>query len=385
MNKPDYVSGSIVNLSSSIIGALGNTPPDNGTLKLLEPSELKAKNIVLLVVDGLGFNYLNHHGVGSPFHDYLKGCITSVFPSTTASAITSIVTGLSPLQYGLTGWFMYLESVRAVTAILPFKIRNETDSSRLSELRNEEIFNFDPLFQKVKCKSFVVTQQRLINSRYSGATMDGARQVAYKNLTDCFDQIRSVLTSDNDRKFVYAYWPEFDSLSHEQGVSSAKVGLHFDELNSKFKIFLESIKGSDTIVIVTADHGFVDTEPEKVITLDQHPELQETLTLPLCGEPRTAYCYVHPEKIQQFKHYVSTAMSECCSMHSNSELVQQGYFGHGKAHPKFMQRIGDYVLIMKDNFVIKDILPGEKSFSQIGVHGGLTEDELLVPLVVARV
>lgn len=63
--------------------------------------------------------------------------------------------------------------------------------------------------------------------------------------------------------------------------------------------------------------------------------------------------------------------------------MAQGWFGPGAAHPRLQERVGDYLLLMNDGYVIKDLVPGERPFYPIGNHGGLSEDELYVPLIVA--
>ena len=115
---PDYKGGSIVNLMSSIAKAFG-TKIQYPTLKILPPKKLKnKKNVVLLVIDGLGFEYLKKKK--SILNDYLVGSMTSVFLSTTASAITTFLTGVSTQQHAFTGWYMHLKEIGVVSKSLPF-------------------------------------------------------------------------------------------------------------------------------------------------------------------------------------------------------------------------------------------------------------------------
>ncbi|HZA28524.1 MAG TPA: hypothetical protein VE735_02825, partial [Gammaproteobacteria bacterium] len=69
----------------------------------------------------------------------------------------------------------------------------------------------------------------------------------------------------------------------------------------------------------------------------------------------------------------------------SEELIKGGYFGLGPPHPRLQERIGDYTLIMKDGYVIKDWLPGEERYRHIGVHGGMSAAEMYVPLIVVTV
>lgn len=123
MIKPDYMGGSIVNLMASISRAFG-APTQYETLRLLPPTELtEARNVLLLVIDGLGANYLDGCE-GSFLRHHQRGRITTVFPSTTASAISTFLSGLAPQQHGIVGWFTYLRELGSLATILPFKPRH---------------------------------------------------------------------------------------------------------------------------------------------------------------------------------------------------------------------------------------------------------------------
>jgi hypothetical protein len=131
---PDYGGGSIANLVASIGAAFGAPQTGLAPLALLAPERLRKKSkVLLLVVDGLGLRYLRDAHPGSTLRQYLRGGLTSVFPSTTATAITTFMTGLAPAQHGLTGWHMYLEEIDAVGAVLA--ARNITLAFREARLR----------------------------------------------------------------------------------------------------------------------------------------------------------------------------------------------------------------------------------------------------------
>ena len=139
------------------------------------------------------------------------------------------------------------------------------------------------------------------------------------------------------------------------------------------------------LLIATGDHGFIDIRPEHRIELGEHPALAELMRLPLCGDGRVAYCYVRPGRRRAFERYVGTHLDRQAQLCVSADLIDQGYFGIGPAHPRLAERVGDYTLLMKDRYVIKDWLPGEGRFVHVGVHGGLTREELYVPLAVASV
>ncbi len=383
MPLPDYQGGSIVNLMTSLITGLGGETSYYPPLRRLEPSRLQSsKNLILLVIDGLGYDYLTRVGSGSTLHQYLKAGITSVFPSTTTTAITTFLTGVAPQQHGLTGWHTYFKELGCVTTVLPFRPR--LGGSPLGETGVDAAALFDnvPVFDRIKVRSFVIAPARIINSSYNTVHSGTAERRAYTSLKQFFKTMASTVRECGDRKYIYAYWPELDRNAHEHGISSHQAVNHFAKLDAAFHKFLDHIAGSGTTVIVTADHGIIDSQPDRCIEIDAHPALAESLMLPLCGERRVAYCYVHPDKCGQFERYVEGELAGCTTLFKSEQLIKQGYFGLGPPHPRLRERTGHYTLIMKENWIIKDWLLGERRYTHVGVHGGTSDQEMYVPLIV---
>lgn len=385
MPCPDYHSGSIVNLMSSIRLALGGADYGYPPLAQLSTKDLGTRRIVLMVIDGLGYNYLSSRR-DSTFNRHLQGPLTSVFPTTTASAITSFYTGVAPQQHGITGWFMWLRELGSVATVLPFMPRHGGISYTQLGVEPRQLFNRPSMFADLEARCHVVNPAHITDSAYSRAGTGPAQRHPCTGIASFFKQLRTILSTKGfDRTFAFAYWAQLDTLAHQYGAASRQVAAHFEELDGAFAAFLEEIAGTDTTVLVTADHGHIDTRPDRVLHLEDHPALREDLTLPLCGEPRVAYCYVRAHRREHFEAYIGEHLSHCCELQPSYRLLEQGYFGLGEPHPRLHERIGDYVLLMKDNYVISERLLGEGPFNQTGVHGGLSADELYVPLVLVRV
>ena len=383
MKLPDYNGGSIVNLMSSIILARGGQDSVYPPMTQLDLSRLSAaRSLVLIVIDGLGYDYVMRSFGGSTLRQYIKGRITSVFPSTTASAITTFLTGTAPQQHGLVGWFTYFKEIDTVATVLPFQARHDRGSLTNKGIDAARLFGHVPVFDKINALSYVVTPERIAYSPFNVSHCGAATIRPYHSLKDFFKTVHSITRENQHPKYVYAYWPELDSIAHEQGIQSKAVSAHLAALDAAFKQFLIDMKGSGSTLIVTADHGIIDSGPRWCIELDDHPDLVATLSLPLCGERRAAYCYVYAEKRQAFEQYVRTELADCVSLFRGEELIEKGYFGFGEPHPHLLDRIGDYTLIMKANYTIKDWLPGERRHVHIGTHGGLSNEEMHVPLIV---
>ncbi len=377
MAGPDYAGNGFVNLVASIVEARGGTPR-HPPLVSLPVAELRtAKNIVFVIIDGLGDNYLRANGAGGPVARHRRGPISAVFPSTTATAITTSFTGATPLEHGLTGWFTYFSEAACVGAPLPFQRRGEKASLGVAP---ERIFVERSLFDGLAARSIVVSWRPIIDSAYNVHHSGIAERLAYDNLDGFLEQTVAAVKSGPEKKLVYAYWPDFDALSHQYGVGSAEVRAHFGALDAAFGELLSRLAGSDTLVVLTADHGFIDCPAEESVELP--PALSALLRFPLCGERRIAFCHVHDPK--SFIDKAASLLGHRADVVPSRALLDEGWFGTGRPHPRFAERIGDVALVMKGRGTVKDWVNGEPRHLHIGNHGGASDDEMNIPLVVAK-
>jgi hypothetical protein len=111
--------------------------------------------------------------------------------------------------------------------------------------------------------------------------------------------------------------------------------------------------------------------------------LAAMLTLPLCGEPRSAYAYVRANCVAAFEDYIACNLAHAVELHRPEDLLDAGWFGPGDAHPELAARIGDYVLCMRDRYTLRDQVIGERNVNLYGVHGGISRAEQIVPLLRA--
>ncbi len=383
LRKPDYSGGSIVNLMSSLLAAFGSEASPYPPLRSLQPERIQGfRNTILLVIDGLGYEYLRTRGAGSFLEQRLEGRMTSVYPPTTATAIPTFFTGYAPLQHGFTGWFSYFRELACTLAVLPFRPRCGGVSLAQTGIEPRSLSGVGTVFERMHAHSFVVAPDWIARSDFNTSFSAGAEIRGYQTLQQMADTIRSCVTHTQEPTYVYAYWPEYDKLAHRFGVSGDPVARHFAQLDAALCSLARTLRGSDSCLIVTADHGFIDTNPQHQLLLEQHPGLGETLRLPLSGEPRTAYCYVRPDQRDAFEQYANRELADYAIALPSGEFATLGFLGLGEAHPGLMDRVGDYVLLMQSDYVLKDWILGETPYIHYGVHGGGSAEELYVPLVV---
>ncbi len=385
LHLPDYGGGGIVNLMASIRAALGGPslgyPPLSGCSL---PDLDRARTVLLLVIDGLGAEWVARHGAGGRLAAHLQGRLTSVCPSTTAAAIPGFLTGVAPLQHGFTGWFTWFAELGAQLTVLPFQLRLGRLPLPPELLSPMDLSGAAPFAAGLPVASHLLMPAWLAGSRFNHSFAGDARISGYDGLEGLEQCIVTLAGGAGGRRYLHAYWPEFDAIAHEHGVHGERALAHFRELDRFFDSLLQALAGSDTAVVVTADHGFVDTTSASRLRLEDHPGLAATLTMPLCGEPRLAFCYVDPARREAFEEYVGEHLSHAAGLVPRERMLDEGWFGSGEAHPNLHRRIGDYALVMRDHYSFSGRVPGERALQQVGVHGGLSADEMWVPLIYAR-
>ncbi|WP_245537361.1 alkaline phosphatase family protein [Thiocystis violascens] len=363
-------------------------------LDALPVAELaRATNLILLVIDGLGADWLARHSPNGILNRARRGTLSSVFPSTTAAAITTYLTGDAPLQHGLTGWHTYLSELGCVMTVLPGKPRYGGVPYRQAGIDPVKLFGHASVFDRIQTRSVIVSPHFIARSDFNLAHAGRAKILAYDGLRDLFRQtLRAIRpprrwrqSGPSEPNYLYLYWPALDTIGHEHGMESTAAVAHLVEIEQVIEDFSSAAAGTDSLLLISADHGQIDTTPQDNIDLADHPELADCLLLPLCGEPRAAFCYVRADHARVFEDYCQHRLKDRVDCVHSRQLVADGLFGFGTPHPRFMGRVGDYCLLPRGNGVIRDHLPSETPHAQIGVHGGLSEEELMVPLCVLAV
>ena len=387
--KPDYAGGSIANLMQTLGETLGSAADIYPGLRSFDPAPLRdAERIILIVIDGLGDELLRHLGDGSCLREHQQMSLTSVYPPTTSSAVTTFLTGVAPQQHGLTGWFMHLRQVGAVTAVLPYVPRGSNKPLSSIGAPLAEVLTMPSFFEHLDTPSIILQPSYIADSEFTRIAARGAERRGFSDADDFSRQLLSFIRGESknagtDPRYLYAYWSELDTLSHLHGPSSVETHAHFSMLDQVLAPVLESAPHHGTVVLITADHGFIDSDPSQRIDIEDHPILQQALNIPLCGEPRTAWCYLRRDLEIEFTDYLSSALADQIDWCPIRDLLDEGWFGLGAPHPELAARIGDIALRMLGDHTIGDKVIGERDLRLHGVHGGHSHAELHVPLIVA--
>lgn len=385
--KPDYNGNTIINLIHSIYKKfeISDNFTKTSELKILKTQgSLLKDRIVLIIIDGAGDSFYRLYKEVLKLDDWYHGCIHSVYPSTTASSITSLLTGLTPLEHGIPGWHTYFKDISSIINILPFKQRFSTSNSKIGKIIPDHYIKASNKARKLSRKMLSLQPNYLSETIYSKHLGGLAIRQGYRNYTEFSLKLESFIKGETDRQFAYAYIPSIDSLSHKYGQDSKPVAKESEVLGDIIRNLFQIAEFNNSTIIVTADHGFVANSRNNTIITEQHPDFQRMLALPLCGEPRTAFAYVKPNEKNNFLDYIKTFFSDKITVKQSQTMVKEGWFGTGSPHPDFINRLGDFVLCMNNNYSIFDPLENEPVPELKGVHGGWHPNEIRVPIFMTR-
>ena len=382
--RPDYSGGGIVNLMASIIRSRGGKSPHR-SLAGLPPSALRPyRKVVLLLLDGLGAKQLHQFilsGKGREFlalHPWQK--ITTACPATTAAVVTSLATGSSPAEHAILGWHLHLPDLGMVGTILPFVTRTDTPIAG-DDFDLEKYLAIPAPLASIRGRRVLISQGHIPTSRTSMAMPWWTERRAFDDLDGMLRRLRAFARSPG-RAYAYAYWPHYDSECHVHGPEGRAPARHLSELDAFLGRAERALAGTDTLLLVTADHGHMQTRER--IDLSRIPGFYDCLSMLPSGDARMVQCFVRPARVKEFLRLTRSApLHGAAACASQAEVLRSGILGPGRPHPALANRLGDYILFAAPGcaFLYPAAQSGEKA-PKYGNHGGLSADELEVPLFV---
>ncbi|HWS46911.1 MAG TPA: alkaline phosphatase family protein [Acidimicrobiia bacterium] len=332
----------------------------------LPPDTQGADAVVLLVLDGLGWNAIVEHAALMPTIAAMEGgSITTVVPSTTSTALTSIATGLAPAQHGIIGYRMLVG--RDVLNVLRWSVPGGGRAPEPFDVQRHAPF----LGREVPA----ITRAEFRTTGFTEAHLRGSRFVGWHTTATLVEHCVRCVSAGN--RFVYAYYAGVDTVAHEFGVHDSayrrELG-HADRLVAELRDALPE----QACLLVTADHGQVHLERESWVRVDA----LEPFTTTMAGDGRFRFLYARKGAARELLEAARDEVGDRAWVWSRAELLDDGILGTA-ATGSIPGRVGDVVLAARAPVAFVDpALPNEVQLRS--GHGSLTADEMLVPLVAAR-
>ncbi len=383
IHLPNY-QNSILNLTASILSAYQVTPFHP---PLKQKMELENKqNIVLFILDGFGLNLYRKHAAETFLKNHYVDTLTSVFPPTTSAAITSLNSGRTPWEHGAIGWTLFFKEFAKNIDYLPNwdSITATTQNSFVYNVY--DIVGAESIFSLLRDKRpdlmlYQITEERLQSSYNVNLTAANTTVMSPTRKENRYELIYKTITQHSQlRKFIYSYCANPDHLEHHHGVYSQEVAAFLQKTFQKLEELCQRLQGTDTSMLITADHGLIDIDDYYYLNEDE--ELFQSVILPAFPEPRFISFFVKKHRIQQFLRASEKYENDFWIL-SRAEFLQKNLLGSGIEHPKIDDFVGDYVFIAKSTKALKTIYQQngkwEKEFK--AHHAGITPAEMQVPLI----
>ena len=335
-----------------------------------------ARSAIVLLVDGLGRANLTAR---AGYARFLTGRMTkkdaarTVFPSTTAVALASLLTGETPGTHGLVGYRARIPG----TDLAPNQLKGwETDG--LDPLTWQRSV---PLLQReaeAGRPCFVVSQPRYAGTGFTAALQRGAEFVGAASISERVERAAD-LALRHPGALVYAYVPELDTIAHARGWESDEWAAALERVDGAARD-LDAAIGSHAAAVLTADHGIVDVPRHRQVLLRDGDPLVENVTI-VAGEPRMLHLYTEDGRADEVLARWRDAESPRAWVMSRDEAVGAGLFG-ASPDPEVLPRIGDVLVAARSAVAYYDDREADKKpQNMIGQHGSLTDQERVVPLV----
>jgi predicted AlkP superfamily pyrophosphatase or phosphodiesterase len=323
-----------------------------------------------------------------------------VFPSTTAAALTSVSTGLTPQEHGLPEWFVYMDELDEVVVTLPFaRVGEQGRDTLVGKIEPRFLFDGTTIFQRLKkegVRSLSLTNRALAFTAYSKESRRGSEVLPYASASDLAVSLRRRLERARGRNLFYVYWSFIDTIEHIYGPntpeSEVEASLISHALEEGFLSKLGRTAARKTLVIATADHGQINVIPKDTVYMNRYRKLPSFLAqgpsgriVPPWGSARDAYLRVREDKLDEAKKYLEGRLEGTASVMKTEDAIDDGLFGVNKPSQKFRRRVGNLMVLPHDKKTVWYRYRKGDSLGLKGHHGGLSRDEMTIPLAVARV
>ena len=318
---PNY-NHSNLNLINSILNYFNVETKYNGIKDIDNILKRNYQNIVLVVLDGMGSNILNIHSPNGFFSKHKIDNITTIYPSTTAAAMNMYYSGKPPIESGYIAFTQYFKEYNRTIEMLS---RNDAYTGEKIDYSKYNIFendlNYDSVYSKIQKFS---QDTNVYEIKPNHCDKHTSKCIHIENIDDICDSIISLCTN-NEKKYIFAYFDSPDKILHRNGCSSKIVGDFISNTENKFKEMYKKLQGTNSLIIISADHGHTDIN-ETINILDL-PELLDCLYMPPTFEHRLISFNVKADKISIFKDLFTKRFKDSFILYSKKEFLESGLLG----------------------------------------------------------
>jgi hypothetical protein len=404
---PQYCGQSILNLPATICRLFGAPSLAGEVLlpQILDPiMELgggEIRRVILVLMDALGLLLLKQYLTldkmplwNRLMNEGLVAPLTSITPSTTSAALISLWTGRSPAEHGIAGYELWLKEYGLVANMIrhtPMSFKAESGAGSLARagFQPEQFMSLPtlgPHLSRFAVQTCAFQHSSIFRSGLSQMLFKGSDVRSFAGFSDLWVNLRHYIENEPaQRMYIWVYWGDVDHLSHLYGPEDERTAAAFVAFSESFeRLFLSKLSPAacqGTLLLFTADHGQITTPNDSHYDLRNHPGLLRRLHIYPTGENRLAYLFIRPGQSEAVQEYLQRTWPNQFSLVQPGYAIQNGLFGPGTPHPRLTDRVGDLIVAGRGDAYL---WWGKEPNPIIGRHGGLSAQEMLVPLLALR-
>jgi len=395
---PQYDSRSFANFPDSICRWMGiPSLHDNGLAEEYHQGlEGPFQHLIFILVDGLSLRLFNRfridiasessqNGWDSHFRDGRYLPLTSICPSTTSAALTTLWTGTQPCEHAIIGYELFLKEFGLIANMITHSVASYIKSPVNISGAGFNPSTFLPVqtlgshYQQYGVNSYAFQHESIAKSGLSSMLFRQVQQESYTDLVNLWRSVHQLLDNQRDKSFVYIYWSGLDTLSHRAGPDSDQLYREWCGFADLFSHFIKNLRNSikaKTLVILTADHGQIATSIEPDYDLHNHPDLNRHLVMVPTGESRLPYLNIKPGHREFVENYLQANWQGNFTLLPVKNAQTSGLLGNRNYHQSTIDRMGSHIVFPRGNAYWWWV---EKENHLLGRHGGLSNEEMLIP------
>ena len=358
--------------------------------------------VILFFVDAFGWRFFERY---AEKYEFLKTVLkhgavskmTSQFPSTTAAHVTCIHTGLNVGQSGVYEWNYYEPLVDEVIAPLLFSYAGdkERDTLKHAGIAAEAYFPRQTVYQRLHTMgiaSYALQSEAYTQSTFSTIVYKGAELIPYRRWSEALTNLEELVFSDRAQvAYYFLYFDKIDATGHTYGPNSDQFERMMETFMWMMEEFHQKLAGKleHTLLVMTADHGQLEVDPQKTFYLNrQAAGIEQYLQTNRHGRPivpagsaRDMFLHIKEERVDEAIAFLQKHLENKAEVYQTQQLVEQHFFGSAQPSNEFMSRVGNVVILPYQDETVWWYEGGKFEMHFRGHHGGLTPQEMEIPLL----
>ncbi len=380
--RPSTERETFVDLVRALAGLLGVSEFESSPhIDALSEQIGRADHYILVLIDGMGTRIMDKLPESSYLRNHLCGELQAVFPPTTAAALTTLATGHWPATHSVPGWWARLEDRGIIATTLPFVERFSGKPLRELDVAPEEVFPVPGFWDRIDRPAITIVPKPYVGSPFSTYASCGTPTTGYDDVSEAFAEVTRRLEEATSPSFTYLYVPHVDEIAHKRGVAHPDM-LHMLSLLDAHLAALAAQMPCATRLLVTADHGLVDTPEDRRPVISESDELSAHLACPPTLEATVPAFHVLPGHEKKFEEAFEALLGDRFVLLTAEEAAELRLFGPEPLSPIARERIGTYLGFAERPTALYYRHGEEPVHTHVGVHASLSPDEMLIPLIL---